>query len=60
VRAWLLDDFSLLEHGDAVLFLMDGFETDFQEWWRIHRPGEPFQDPYAWWCKREKENSIHE
>jgi len=53
VRAWLKDDFSLLQDGDAILFLMDGFEADFRKWWWVHRPGEEFQHPYSWWKERD-------
>ena len=55
VKAWLLDDYDMLEHGDAIMFMADGFEADFQKWWKLHKPGEPFRDPYKWWCQREAE-----
>lgn len=55
VKAWLLDDPKLLEHGDAIMFLLDGLEDDFRRWWALHRPGEPYQDPYEWWLRRDAE-----
>lgn len=60
VQAWLRDDFGMLEHGDAILYMMNGFERDFRRWWRVHRPGQEFVHPYQWWTQRKKEHSASE
>ena len=56
-KAWLLDDYGMLQHGDAMGYML-GLEKDFQRWWRLHKPGEPFRDPYKWWLQREKEHET--
>jgi len=49
VKAWILNNRDMMEHGDAVIFFMDAWEEDFKKWWSIHRPGEEFVHPYDWY-----------
>jgi hypothetical protein len=60
IQCWLRDKHEDLRHGDATIFMMDGFEDDFRKWFALHRRGEEFLHPYQWCIAREKAHSKTE